>query len=98
MRISSLNSIRGRIPTSSYASSHRAVPGFNAVASTHGYATTFLVSALVFAGGGILAAALFPSKARLSALRESVTFAAPSANAEQHAATGPVGEIHTVEA
>ncbi|HZV92363.1 MAG TPA: MFS transporter [Caldimonas sp.] len=48
--------------TASYVSSHGAVRGFNAVASTHGYATVFLVSALVFAAGGIAAAALFPPR------------------------------------
>jgi EmrB/QacA subfamily drug resistance transporter len=58
--------------TASYASSHLPVHGFNAVAATHGYATVFLTSALVFATGAILAAAFFPSKARLSAMRESV--------------------------
>ena len=62
--------------TTSYASSHSPVAGFNAVASTHGYATTFLVSSLVFAAGSILAGSLFPSKARLLAMRESAALAA----------------------
>jgi EmrB/QacA subfamily drug resistance transporter len=59
--------------TTSYASAHAPVPGFDAVAATRGYATVFLASALVFATGGILAINLFPSKARLAAMRESVT-------------------------
>jgi EmrB/QacA subfamily drug resistance transporter len=58
--------------TASYASSHGPVRGFDAVSATHGYATVFLVSALIFAVGGVLAAALFPSNAKLSAMRESV--------------------------
>ncbi len=62
--------------TASYASSHAAVAGFDPVAATHGYTVVFLVSALTFAGGGILAAALFPSKERLAAMREA---AAPAA-------------------
>jgi EmrB/QacA subfamily drug resistance transporter len=59
--------------TTSYARTHAPVPGFDAVAATRGYATVFLASALVFATGGILAINLFPSKARLAAMRESVT-------------------------
>jgi len=59
--------------TTSYAGGHAPVRGFDAVAATHGYATVFLASALVFAAGGVLAAMLFPSKARLAAMRESVS-------------------------
>jgi MFS family permease len=59
--------------TASYASSHLPVHGFNAVAATHGYATVFLVSCIVFATGAVLAGTFFPSKARLSAMRESVS-------------------------
>jgi EmrB/QacA subfamily drug resistance transporter len=67
--------------TATYASSHAAVDGFDAVASTHGYAAVFRVAAIIFAAGGVLAAILFPSKARLAAMRESVSPAAivPSA-------------------
>jgi EmrB/QacA subfamily drug resistance transporter len=56
--------------TASYASSHTPVRGFDPVAATHGYTTVFLASALVFAVGGVLAAALFPSKARLAKMNE----------------------------
>jgi MFS family permease len=59
--------------TASYAAAHAPVLGFDAVAATHGYATVFLGSAIVFATGGILTAVLFPSKARLAAMRESVS-------------------------
>ncbi len=59
--------------TASYAAAHAGVPGLEAVATTRGYATVFLASALVFAIGGILAAILFPSKARLAAMRQSVS-------------------------
>ena len=52
--------------TASYAAAHASIPGFDAVAATRGYAAVFLGSALVFAAGGILSAALFPSKARLA--------------------------------
>ncbi|MCW2495857.1 MFS transporter [Jatrophihabitans sp.] len=58
--------------TASYISSHGHVRGLDAVAFTHGYSTVFLVSACTFAAGAVLAAALFPSKARLAAMRESV--------------------------
>jgi EmrB/QacA subfamily drug resistance transporter len=58
--------------TASYAAAHAAVPGFDTVAATHGYARVFLGSALIFAVGGILAAALFPSRARLDVMRASV--------------------------
>jgi hypothetical protein len=58
--------------TASYAAGHAPVPGFDPVATTHGYARVFLVSALVFATGAILAAILFPSKVGLAAMRESV--------------------------
>jgi hypothetical protein len=71
--------------TSSYAGSHAPVRGFAAVANTHGYATVFLVSAFVFAAGGVLAAALFPSKARLTAMRESVARAVATVPTEQPA-------------
>jgi EmrB/QacA subfamily drug resistance transporter len=75
--------------TTSYALHHAPVHGFDRVAATHGYATVFLTSALIFAAGAILAAALFPSKARLAAMRESV--ASPAATMSvQHE---PVSEI-----
>jgi EmrB/QacA subfamily drug resistance transporter len=63
--------------TTSYAATHAKTAGFNAAAATHGYAAAFLTSALVFAAGGALAAALFPSKQRLTAMRESVASAGP---------------------
>ena len=62
--------------TTSYAAAHATTAGFDAAAATHGYSVAFLTSALVFAAGGLLAAALFPSKQRLSAMRESVASAA----------------------
>jgi hypothetical protein len=39
------------------------------------------VSACTFAGGAVLAAALFPSKARLAAMRESVLAPEPGTEA-----------------
>jgi hypothetical protein len=68
--------------TASYAAGHAPVRGFDAVAATHGYARVFLGSALVFAVGGMLAAALFPSKARLAAMRESVSPASATMTSE----------------
>jgi sugar phosphate permease len=65
--------------TSSYVSSHAHVPGLSPAAATHGYAVVFSVAALVFAAGGILAVAFFPSKARLKALRESAAQPSPAA-------------------
>ena len=60
--------------TSSYASSHRVAgfSAFNKVAATHGYSTVFLTSSIVFLCGGVLAGSLFPSKAKLAQMRESV--------------------------
>jgi EmrB/QacA subfamily drug resistance transporter len=68
--------------TTSYAASHSAAPGFDALAVTHGYATVFLVSAGVFAAGAVLACALFPTKARLIAMREAATAGNASMSAE----------------
>jgi MFS family permease len=68
--------------TTSYAASHSPVRGFDALAATHGYATVFLVSAGVFAVGAVLAAALFPTKARLTAMRESAMPVAETVSAE----------------
>jgi EmrB/QacA subfamily drug resistance transporter len=62
--------------TASYASAHNTGRRFDPVAATHGYTAVFLAAALVFAVGGVLAAALFPSKERLRAMRESVQAAA----------------------
>jgi EmrB/QacA subfamily drug resistance transporter len=69
--------------TAAYAAAHTPVPDLEAVAATHGYATAFLASALVFATGAILCAALFPSKARLAAMRQSVSPGAVTTAAEQ---------------
>jgi hypothetical protein len=76
--------------TTSYASSHAAVRGYDGVAATHGFAAVFLTSALVFAVGGVLAAALFPSKARLTAMRESVQPAMVTVEPERVGALDPV--------
>src|SRR5664279_2015222 len=61
--------------TTSYTASHTPIGAFDPAAATHGYTVAFLTSALVFAAGAVLAAALFPSKQRLSAMRETVTSA-----------------------
>ncbi|WP_375479173.1 DHA2 family efflux MFS transporter permease subunit [uncultured Jatrophihabitans sp.] len=76
--------------TTAYASAHAPVRGFDAVAATHGYVTVFLVSALVFAVGGVLAAAFFPSKARLTAMRASAASSAATPQAEPASAGEPV--------
>jgi MFS family permease len=55
--------------TSSYASSHPRVPDLTLAAATHGYTVVFLIAALVFAIGGLLAITIFPPKARPNALR-----------------------------
>ncbi len=55
--------------TTSYAQSHVGSSAF--VSATHGYTVAFLTSALIFAAGAVLAAALFPSKARLAEMRNS---------------------------
>jgi EmrB/QacA subfamily drug resistance transporter len=78
--------------TASYATAHSPVRGFDAVAATHGYATAFLTSALIFAVGGILAAVLFPSKARLAEMRQSVSAAAPVADPDHVAQLAAAGQ------
>jgi MFS family permease len=62
--------------TTSYAHSHTGASAF--ASATHGYTVVFLTSALIFAAGSVLAAVFFPSKARLAAMRESVTASAPT--------------------
>ncbi len=64
--------------TSSYLTSHPHGSGFSPAAVTHGYTIVFTVAALVFAAGGLLAIAFFPSKARLKALRESAAQPSPA--------------------
>jgi EmrB/QacA subfamily drug resistance transporter len=61
--------------TASFASSHLDATKFEA--ATHGYTVVFMTSSLIFAGGAVLAGILFPSKARLAAMRESVAHPAP---------------------
>lgn len=68
--------------TASYAAAHAPTIGFDAAAATHGYSAAFHTSALVFAAGAVLAAALFPSKQRLSAMRAAADPAAAGAPAE----------------
>jgi Major Facilitator Superfamily len=66
--------------TSNYAQAHHSGSPF--AASTHGYTVVFLTSALIFAGGSVLAAVFFPSKARLTAMRESVAAPSPAIRLE----------------
>ena len=66
--------------TTSYAHSHSGATAFASV--THGYTVVFLTSALIFAVGGVLAAAFFPSKARLTAMREAVAAPGPATRLE----------------
>jgi EmrB/QacA subfamily drug resistance transporter len=80
--------------TATYASAHVAVAGLKAVAATHGYSTVFLTSAIFFAIGGVLAAAFFPSKARLSAMRESAAAAAAAGIAGAEANSAPLPVSH----
>jgi len=82
--------------TTTYITSHGAVAGFDSAAYTHGYTVVFLVAALVFAVGAVMAATFFPSKARLAQMRESVaTGAAP---AEPLQAAQAQAEAVTVQA
>ena len=83
--------------TASYAASHAPVAGYDRVSHTQGFVTVFLISALVFLVGAVLAAALFPSRARLAQLRESVALAASTPNAEQDAEKDPAAEVVAVE-
>lgn len=62
--------------TAGYLASHQPAPGIDAVAATHGYSVVYLVSALTFAVGAILAAILFPSRSKLEKMRETAMVAA----------------------
>lgn len=64
---------------SSYASSHPRVPDLTSAAATHGYTVVFLITALVFAIGGLLAITFFPPKARPDALRGPAAEPSPAA-------------------
>ena len=77
--------------TLTYATSHPTVAGIKAVAATHGYATVFLVSAIVFVVGAVLAGSLFPSKARLAEMRAAA--AAPSHAPEYAAPENPAVDL-----
>jgi len=66
--------------TSSYAQDHPGSSPF--AAATHGYTVVFMTSAIIFAVGGVLAAAFFPSKARLTAMREAVGAPSPAIRLE----------------
>jgi hypothetical protein len=55
--------------TLNYAKAHVSAPALES--ATHGFTAAFATAALFFAVGGILAAALFPSKARLAEMRAS---------------------------
>jgi len=68
--------------TAGYAHSHLGTSAF--VSATHGYTVVFLTSASIFAAGAVLAAVLFPSKARLAAMREAAgtTTVAPATRLE----------------
>ncbi|MEO9138876.1 MAG: MFS transporter [Jatrophihabitans sp.] len=78
--------------TTTYAKSHTGASAF--AAATHGYSAAFLTSALIFAAGGVLAAVFFPSKARLTAMRESV--AAPHATPVTRLETEMLDEVGAI--
>ncbi|UQX89302.1 MFS transporter [Jatrophihabitans telluris] len=65
--------------TSSYVTSHH-LSGPNHLAATHGYSVVFTISSALFLLGAVSAAALFPSKAGLAAIRAA---AAPTPTPER---------------
>jgi MFS family permease len=77
--------------TASYAHSHVGASAFSS--ATHGYTVVFMTSALIFAVGAVLAAVFFPSKDRLTAMRESVTAPAPSPRLE----TGKLDQVVAID-
>ncbi len=69
-----LSTVAATVTTNYLASSHAGLR-VEQVAATHGYATVFAISSGVFAVGGVMGSLLFPSKARLSALRQATAAA-----------------------
>lgn len=83
--------------TATYAASHSPVTGLDTVAMTHGYTVVFLLSALTFAAGGVLAAGLFPSKARLTAMRASASAGAGAGAGAERGHSAPDRIAETVD-
>ena len=68
--------------TSGYAADHRSLgTGLANQAATHGFTVVFAISAGTFAAGAVMGALLFPSKKRLTEMREAAAQAAPPAGA-----------------
>jgi EmrB/QacA subfamily drug resistance transporter len=66
--------------TTNYLADHHTGSNLAQVAQTHGYAVIFAISAFLFLGGAVMGATLFPSKAKLTAMREAAAGgAAPTA-------------------
>jgi EmrB/QacA subfamily drug resistance transporter len=57
--------------TTNYLGAHHTVPQVAHIAATHGYVVAFAISSGLFAAGAVMCGLLFPSKQRLSALREA---------------------------
>jgi len=55
--------------TTSYLAGHSGGSRLAQIAATHGYVVVFMISAGLFGVGAVMAAMLFPSKARIAALR-----------------------------
>jgi EmrB/QacA subfamily drug resistance transporter len=55
--------------TGNYLASHPGGGQVANIAATHGYVVAFTIGSLLFAGGAIMGATLFPSKKRLTAMR-----------------------------
>jgi predicted MFS family arabinose efflux permease len=70
--------------TTNYLASHDSGSNLQNIAATHGYAVIFAISAFLFLGGAVMGATLFPSKAKLTAMREAAAGGAAQ-NAEQKA-------------
>jgi hypothetical protein len=64
--------------TTAYATAHRTLgPAVAAQAATHGFTVAFAISAGTFAAGAVMGALLFPTKKRLTELREAAASPAP---------------------
>ncbi|MCW2523440.1 MAG: Drug resistance transporter, EmrB/QacA subfamily [Frankiales bacterium] len=57
--------------TASYLASHGSGPEVGKIAATHGYVLAFAIGSALFAAGCVMGGTLFPSKARLTAMREA---------------------------
>ena len=71
--------------TTSYLADHHTGSDLAQVAQTHGYAVVFAIGAFLFLAGALMGATLFPSKSKLTAMREAAAGAGAAQAGEQTA-------------